>query len=353
MKPASRSWAPGTASVAAVLALSMTARADSVTILEVPNATDTAPVAVNAVGRIVGYYLDANRQVHGFVRSPRGSVRVFDAPGAYAESAQDTVPTAINLAGRVAGIARVASSEGVTARGFIRDPGGDMDVFDAAADAVRTEPTAINVEGWVAGTYDDANGQRHGFLRWSDGSITRFEIPPLGKVTALAANGDAFGTCMPDSDGLQQGFVRKLDGSVSLFEAPDFSTEVGGVGCGKCRGLLVTGVNPAGRSVGYYGGADNEHHGFVRAPDGTLTTLDVPGANDTYPAAINLLGQIAGFYQADGLRQPFLREVDGTIHTFAIAGAGNPVITDLDLAGGVIGYYTDANGLRRGFLRRP
>lgn len=338
----------------AVFALSATAHADSITTFDVSNAAGTVPTAVNALGRIAGYYLDANRFAHGFVRSSRGSVSVFDAPGPFAESGQDTIPTAINLAGRVTGYARVPSSESLLTHGFVRQPSGAIELFDAAPDAMRTEPGAINAEGWVAGTYQDTSYEFHGFLRWNDGSISLFELPHFGKVTALTVSGDVIGTCMPEGTGMQRGFVRGLDGTTTLFDAPDVSTQSGGVGCGKCGGTLVTGGNSVGRSVGYYGGADRGHHGFVRAPDGSLSTFDVPGAAGTYPYAVNLLGQIAGLYRDDaGVWQAFLREVTGTVHSFAIAGANGIVISDIDMAGDVIGYYTDANYNMHAFVRRP
>ena len=37
-------------------------------------------------------------------------------------------------------------------------------------------------------------------------------------------------------------------------------------------------------------------HGFLREPDGTIVTLDIPGG-DTYPEGINSAGQITGYYQ--------------------------------------------------------
>jgi len=37
-------------------------------------------------------------------------------------------------------------------------------------------------------------------------------------------------------------------------------------------------------------------HGFLRARNGTVTTLDVPGAIHTYPVSISSSSAIAGFY---------------------------------------------------------
>jgi hypothetical protein len=50
------------------------------------------------------------------------------------------------------------------------------------------------------------------------------------------------------------------------------------------------------------------YHGFLRAPDGTITTFDPPGAvHGTFPAGINPAGAITGSYtDANGFSHGFL-----------------------------------------------
>ncbi len=54
---------------------------------------------------------------------------------------------------------------------------------------------------------------------------------------------------------------------------------------------LITGsyvINPAGAITGFYVDPNHVNHGFVRAPDGTITTFDAPGAvNGTAPSSID------------------------------------------------------------------
>src|SRR5260370_39291881 len=58
---------------------------------------------------------------------------------------------------------------------------------------------------------------------------------------------------------------------------------------------LPLSINLNGSIVGYY--ADSSRlHGFVRAADGTITTIDPSGSVDTSATSINDTGSIAGSY---------------------------------------------------------
>ena len=63
------------------------------------------------------------------------------------------------------------------------------------------------------------------------------------------------------------------------------------------------GINPAGTIVGYYVDASDVGHGFLRAKDGTFTTIDAPGAGTgmfqgTFAFNINSEGAVAGTFRA-------------------------------------------------------
>src|SRR5689334_17399358 len=78
------------------------------------------------------------------------------------------------------------------------------------------------------------------------------------------------------------------------------------------------GINASNHVTGYYFDG-SRFHGFLRDPDGTITSFDVPGARSTLPIAINNVGNVVGIYkgsQSGG----FIRAADGTFTTFAIAG---------------------------------
>jgi hypothetical protein len=133
--------------------------------------------------------------------------------------------------------------------------------FDAPGAVFGTSPASINPEGAISGIYFDGNFNGHGFLRARDGTITTFEAPdalPGGCCTA---------------------------------------------------GTVPQSINPAGAIAGFYYDASGEQHGFVRAPDGAITTFDVPGSTGTgFPISINPAGEIAGNYSdANFVGHGFLR----------------------------------------------
>jgi hypothetical protein len=70
---------------------------------------------------------------------------------------------------------------------------------------------------------------------------------------------------------------------------------------------LALDINDRGTAVGYYG--LTEAHGFARRPTGTVTTIDVPGASNTFVYGTNDDGQVVGSYvDADGREHSFLLE---------------------------------------------
>jgi hypothetical protein len=154
-----------------------------------------------------------------------------------------------------------------------------------------------------------------------------------------------------DSSFSAHGYLRAPDGTITTFDGPAVAF------------TSPSSINPAGEITGQYfsGGT----HGFVRAPDGTITIFDVPSATFTspmqcsYPCGprINSGGLIAGDYQdASQLFHAFVRAADGTFTTFGdpSAGAGAGLGTfalGINTTGSIIGYYSDANGVNHGFLR--
>jgi hypothetical protein len=141
---------------------------------------------------------------------------------------------------------------------------------------------------------------------------------------------------------------------------------------GAFYGTLPVGINPAGAIAGVYADAGAVSHGFVRAPDGTITTFDASGAG-TGPGqgtmlgpghvggycgpVINPAGTITGYYvDVNDAFHGFLRARDGSITTFDAPGAGNgfgqgtnPVA--ITPAGAITGYYVEASYAQHGFLR--
>jgi hypothetical protein len=223
-----------------MLALSVPASAKHPTIItfDAPGAGTgaffgTIALGINPAGMIVGFDIDPNVVIHGFLRGPDGTLTTIDAPGAGTGFAQGTFLESINPGGAIAGSYVDASD---VSHGFLRTPSGTFITFDAPGAGTGTGtfqgtfPDNINPAGAIAGTYADASNVSHGFLRAADGAITTFDAPGAG---------------------------------TGAFQGTFMAT--------------IEGLNPAGAIAGNYRDANNVNHGYVRDSHGTITTFDVPG----------------------------------------------------------------------------
>ena len=128
-----------------------------------------------------------------------------------------------------------------------------------------------------------------------------------------------------DAEGLYHGFMRAPDGTITTFEDPY-------AGTGNYQGTWPYSINPAGEITGFYFDTNSVSHGFLLAPDlTTFTEIDAPGAcssgpscsyEGTFPESINPEGAVAGYYlDAGGVFHGFVRAPHGAITTFDAPGA--------------------------------
>jgi hypothetical protein len=228
----------------------------------------TFPVSINQEGAIVGYYIDINGAIHGFLRGPGGTFTTFNAPGAGTSSGQGTVFQDINLTGAITGYDVDA---GYVYHDFLLTPDGHFTVFDPpGADIIDagygSEALSINRKGAITGFYRDEYTVFHGFLRDPAGHFTTFNAPG-----ADLTHGDDSGT-------------------------------------------FPVSINQEGAISGYYGDANGVNHGFLREPFCHLTTVDAPGAGTmagqgTIALTNNDVGAIVGYYiDINGAVHGFLRK---------------------------------------------
>ena len=57
-------------------------------------------------------------------------------------------------------------------------------------------------------------------------------------------------------------------------------------------GTYADAINRSGTITGFYFDSSEVAHGFVRSSDGSIATLDVSHAKDTFPESINTKGEI-------------------------------------------------------------
>jgi len=109
-------------------------------------------------------------------------------------------------------------------------------------------------------------------------------------------------------------------------------------------------INALGVAVGLYRDSVTGH-GFVRAANGAIKTVDVPGASETGVLGINDLGVIVGYYaDSSGQLHGFKRNSTGAFTTIDFPGAVTTFGSGINDHGDVVGSYVDAAGTTHGFL---
>jgi predicted membrane protein len=175
------------------------------------------------------------------------------------------------------------------------------------------------------------------------GDVITFDVP--GAVNTQPSSINSAGIIVGyyfDANFLFHGFLRAPDGSFTTFDVP-----------GDVFGTFGSGINSAGVITGTYCDAIT-CHGFLRAPDGSFTTFDPPGSLVTQPVGINEGGAVTGGYVDAAFNfHSFVRAADGTFDTFDpgfvqnLSGIINP-------AGAIVGYFfSGAAPPIRSFVRDP
>jgi hypothetical protein len=135
-------------------------------------------------------------------------------------------------------------------------------------------------------------------------------------------------------------------GTYITFDAP-------GAGTGPSEGTYAYMINDLGVIVGGYFDSSFGLHGFIRTPDGRITAIDVSGAEDTNPAAINIWGEITGLYGDDTGNHGFLRSPGGAFTAFdPLPGSFTYTSpTGINDLGVIAGEYVDSSFMFHGFVR--
>src|SRR5262245_6826773 len=199
-------------------------------------------------------------------------------------------------------------------------------IFDPPA-STGTQPSAITPNRAIVGSYTDAGGLTHGFLRTPDSAFTTVDVPgsALTVPTDITPYGVITGWYCDAADCLNQahpkigGFVRAVDGSFTTFRAPVGSYILGSIY--DFLGAPPPSINPLGAIVGTYSEPGGSELGFLGTPGGTFTPIDYPGASFTEVLAINPAGAIVGdFCDADTCYRGFVRTPNGTFKVIGPPG---------------------------------
>ena len=352
-----------------------------------PGSQNTYFYALGNNGLAAGHYEDSDGLFHGVILE-NGELRQYDFPN----SVQTEIYGYSDSTGALTGNFTDASGvrRGFSGETIIEFPG-----------ATETYADFVSTLGNVVGSYVDAEGTYHAYLRGPGGSFATLDLPLEGEldyfflhginsaliaVGRAKAVGDVPRTYAGNPVGLQE---LKFPGSVSTegwnvnednsivghYDSPDGrrhgfiarpkegtpqsrpgvvppalnytfeSIDVPGVDF-----LAVTASSDFGDYAGNMRSADDAKDVAFTLINGVFTTYDFPDSQGTYFYALGNDGTAAGHYQdSDGLYHGVILE-NGELRRYDFPDAVQTEIYGLsDATGALTGSYIDASGVRRGF----
>jgi hypothetical protein len=250
-----------------------------------------------------------------------------------------TVVTGINNNGQIVGSYQVGNEY---LAGFLRAVDGTYTTFRYKDKG--TEASVINDKGWVAGHYLD-QGFYFGFVRKPNGHMESFSLAAQSHVyvTGIDRIGDVAGYYTNVHTGISTGYIRAANGTITQVVLPG------------AESIQTGNINSSGVLTGWFVDASGGNHAFIRAVDGTFTVFDVPDSNGTIAQSINDEGTVAGFYiQDDGIYPGFIRDASGALSLYdtgAIYPESSVYSAFINRKGEIAGFiYYDFAGYRA-FMR--
>jgi hypothetical protein len=307
------------------------------------------PSSINPSLAVTGSCTTEAGTLNGFVRDVFGRVTIFNIDGKPTEAVD------INASGAVTGL--YDDAKGV--HGFLRSPVGTITSFDVPFQScgvlVRctTFPSAINDGGTITGSWQFGGGHPQGFVRSADGTFALF-INTLKGLVPFDVNreGAITGSIFQPITDIPQGFMRSPDGTSAGFQIGFSAT-------------IPFGINRDGVTAGIWRNPFGNPHGFLRSPDGSVTSFDYPGdvvvngpifvnrSSSGVLGGINAFGVVTGTYvDKEQHTQGYVRSSNGILTTFNL-GPGDTTAVSINDLGIVTGSYSPDSKTSRGFLRVP
>jgi hypothetical protein len=334
----------------------------------VPGSIATYPLSINARMTITGYYVTKDGVTHGFVREEGGGITKFDIAGS-----TYTRPDSINYAGEITG----SSSKG----GFVRSAEGKITLFgetitmNGQTRNFFANPAQINVTGEVVGNFPYPLAAPSVFIRSREGAVQVFTLSDGASyptvVSGLNASGAVVGYASSDNQHFD-GFLWSGQGPVPSIISPSFTTTI--LVSGSTATFPIA-INAEGVVVGCYSITSpapsfaKTYYDFLYQPDGTITTLAVPGTvpycgyvGDEQTGIFNVAprtitlnreGTIIGTYtNAANVPVGFIQKKDGKLTTFTHPNATMTMPTAINNHDVIIGYFAKGTDIK-GFIRLP
>ena len=309
-----------------------------------PGSQKTHFYALGNNGLAAGHYQDSGGLYHGVILE-NGELQQYHFPGAV----QTEIYGYSDSTGAMTG--NFTDASGVR-RGFSGD-----EIIEYPG-ATATYATFVNDVGNVVGSYVDAEGIFHVYVRGLGGSFATLDIPvgsdpeyfflqginnALIAVGRAKAVGDVPRTYAGNAIGLQE---LKVPGSVN--------TE-------------GWNVNQDGSIVGHYDAADGRRHGFIARPKAgtpqarpgvaqpalnyTFESINVPGVDFLAVTASSDFEDYAGnMRSADSEKDVGFTLIDGVFETHDFPGSQGTYFYALGNDGIAAGHYQDSDGLYHGVV---
>ena len=309
-----------------------------------PGALKTHFYALGNNGLAAGHYQDSDGLYHGVVLE-NGELRQYDFPNAV----QTEIYGYSDSSGALTG--NFTDASGVR-RGF---SGDDIIQFPGA---VETYADFVSTLGNVVGSYVDAEGNYHPYLRGPGGSFATLDIPAVSNPEYFFLHGI--------SDALNAVGRAKAEGDVPRTYAgnPLGLQELKFPGSVSTEGWNVNQDNSV---VGHYDSEDGRRHGFIARPkpgtpqsrrgvtppklNYTFESIDVPGVDFLAVTASSDFEDYAGNMRGpDGEKDVAFTLIDGVFKTYDFPGSGGTYFYALGNNGIAAGHFKDSEGHYHGVI---
>jgi uncharacterized membrane protein len=243
--------------------------------------------------------------------------------------ARNAAPEAINNLGQIVGSYSDAAGHN---HGFVRDARGHFSTINVTFPGNPTTDTiarGINDFGVIVGSYtapaDPAGKRFHGYVLARGASI-RLNAPFAGAFNTRPRGINDYGAIVGSYDTAagRHAFVRTA-GTFSRLAVPF---------AGADRFAFACAINSLGQVLGGYRDATGALHGFL-VTWGEATVINFPGAVETLPTGINDLSQIVGVYVDDRNAVHSFFESDGHFMTIDLPGIPTTILSRAHLTSAV------------------
>ena len=318
------------------------------TTYDFPDSKNTYFFALGNNGDAAGHYEDSDGLFHGVVLKG-GELQQYDFPGAVETELWGISDATGALTGNF------IDASGVR-RGFTGD---EIIEFPGASE---TYADFVNASGGMVGSYVDADGLYHPYIRTPTGRFVPLKLPRAASLEYYFVHGINDANIVVSRakpvDGVPLTYVGSFQEGLQEFKVPGSVSTEG------------YNINQDGSIVGHYDTADGRRHGFIARPitdtaapvedqpvatpadlNYTFESIDVPGVDFLAVTASSDFEDYAGYTKsADGEKEVAFTLIDGVFTTYDFPGSQNTYFYALGNDGRAAGHYEDSEGLYHGVV---